>query len=672
MRIKLPQPKLRLYQQIIVTFLLVVLIPLTSVSFIIYSINQTALRKELLKFTEHATETFYKDFSNEMHWQREQSRVVSRFLLDSFLQTKNFSSSASNIFRTAPSMEAVGLYDAEGNRIYQSYRHFQQLSPELRLPDKLTRLPNPNTFQVKYFADENPQNSPYLLQTVVELNPSYLSEIARQHGTSLKKTTLQDKNLEDIRYYVQLKHFNYLQNVVRSNREFYDGMYIVDNDGYIIAGPRFEGKEKRQISPDDFAFFTSLKPGVTKEFSTTQQTLPEDPEEYTSADDEDEEAPPLQKVFVKMPDINWGVIIESPYHVRQKYIKRARNQTLGLMFGCMVLVILLALIYVYGIYRNFRQLIKGTRAMAEGNYGRRIRLLTNFFTPYEIVYLAGEFNRMGKRTKEAWQTIQEKNKELAKLDELKSNLIDTVSHELRTPLTSIKGYTSRLIRYNSTFDTDTRKKNLKVIKQQADRLGRMVEDLLVIPDLEQANLRVFLDEVDLVEVVDRSVEFIHGKEKRTIDINYVSPVSREEGVTVLADPDRLEQILLNILDNAVKYSIADSTIDVTIEDTQSGVSNLDNTYAITISNDSEPIPEEEVSQLFEKFKRLDESLVRTTRGSGLGLFITKGLVEAMGGTIELQYHDDRFHTRFTIPKHHVFTEAEEAQEVESGLTSPLT
>ena len=84
-----------------------------------------------------------------------------------------------------------------------------------------------------------------------------------------------------------------------------------------------------------------------------------------------------------------------------------------------------------------------------------------------------------------WNQIQQANEQLAKLDELKSNLIDTVSHELRTPLTNIKGYTSRLIRNDASLDPEIKLKSLRVIKQQADRLGRMVEDLLVIPDLER-------------------------------------------------------------------------------------------------------------------------------------------------------------------------------------------
>jgi signal transduction histidine kinase len=118
-----------------------------------------------------------------------------------------------------------------------------------------------------------------------------------------------------------------------------------------------------------------------------------------------------------MPDIGWGIIIESPYSVRQTFVKRARDQSLMLIVACILLIFLLALFYILSINRNFRQLIKAIKAMAEGNYARRIRLITNSITPMEIVLLTGEFNRMARRMAEAWRNSQELNQELVKRNE---------------------------------------------------------------------------------------------------------------------------------------------------------------------------------------------------------------------------------------------------------------
>jgi signal transduction histidine kinase len=260
-------------------------------------------------------------------------------------------------------------------------------------------------------------------------------------------------------------------------------------------------------------------------------------------------------------------------------------------------------------------------------------------------------NQVGVAVHQAyqWQMIQEANKKLAKLDEFKSNLIDTVSHELRTPLTSIKGYTSRLLRYDHTLSGETRTKSLKVIKQQADRLGRLVEDLLVIPDLETANLRVFPDQVFLPELVERSVQFIQEKAQRDIQVHLPPDVVPP----VMADPDRMEQILLNLLDNAVKYSLPDTTITVQLFNPEAAPLGMIRQHprqvTLCVANQSETIPREAINSLFDKFKRLDDSTTRTTRGSGLGLFITKGLVEAMGGQIALDYRNGQFVVSVTLP-----------------------
>ncbi len=190
-------------------------------------------------------------------------------------------------------------------------------------------------------------------------------------------------------------------------------------------------------------------------------------------------------------------------------------------------------------------------------------------------------------------------------------------------------------------------KSLKVVKKQADRLSRMVEDLLVIPDLENAQLRVFPDQVHLDSTISQSAQFTQAKEQRPIRVHYAGHNPAEPvDIMVLADQDRLEQILLNLLDNAVKYSPQGSAIEVNVSPNPTH-----SHYNISVRNESDPIPKEELNQLFDKFKRVDDSTIRTTRGSGLGLFITKGLVIAMGGDIGLDYNDGYFSITFSVPNY---------------------
>lgn len=633
--IRFHMPKLRIYQQILICFGLIVTVPLLGVTFIINNINQQAMKKELGRFTEHTAEALYRDFGTEMSWQKQQSTMMEHLLNDSLASKKSFDASARQILNLDANIDALGLYDASGHPIQTSYRDFSDLSPELRLPDELPEKPQP--FQVIYFNSGNPQDSPYYLRAVIPIGgPTLTSTGSPSDPASPRKAA----------YYVQQKNFSYLQDLVRSNNSLYDAFYIIDSDGYIIAGP--SGADRQlHISKEDAIQFARTRPGVTHQFSSTTQTNRQ-PVSKTKNAQESDDPPSLTKVIVKMPEINWGIIIESPYHIKQKYVQRAGTQTFLLILACLLVIILLLLPFILGISRNFRQLIKGVKAMGEGNYYRRIRLLSNFFTPYEIVYLTLEFNRMARKVADSWQTIQEANRKLEMLDDFKSNLIDTVSHELRTPLTSIKGYTSRMLRYDATMDPETRVKSLKIVKQQADRLSRLVEDLLVIPDLETASLRVYPDQVVLAPLLENSVQFIQAKDNREISVKLGDGI--DEDLSVLADPDRLEQILLNILDNAVKYSLPDTPIGVQVHKEENEAE--EGRIAIAVSNACDPIPMEKLDQLdslFDKFKRLDDSMIRTTRGSGLGLFITRGLVEAMGGKIDLFYENGEFSVRFTVP-----------------------
>lgn len=645
--IRFNMPKLRIYQQILICFGLIVSLPLLGVTFLINNINQKALKKEMGRFTEHTAKALYQGFDTEMTWQRQQSDMLARLTRDNLSGGKRFEQSANQVMALDPTIYAVGLYDSTGAKLLDAYQNFQTLSPELRLPFQLAPVPMKEggapkspvplqfqPFQVLYFETGNPQDSPYFLRAVIPI-----------------------KNAGKASYYVQQKTFSYLEKLVRSNNSLYGAFYIIDSNGVIIAGPTGAEKQER-IQGKDYAQFAKISPGVTHEFSSQPQAA-------TQKEGEDgDDAPKLAKVIVKMPEINWGIIIESPYNVKQKYIKRAGNQTLLLIIACLAVMILSVLPYILGISRNFRQLIKGVKAMGDGNYFRRIRLISNVFTPYEIVYLTLEFNRMARKTADSWQTIQDANRKLAQMDEFKSNLIDTVSHEFRTPLTIIKGNASRILRYDASLDGETRQKNVKAIKQQADRLSRLVEDLLVIPDLEKASLRVYPDRVDLPALLENCVHFIQAKEQREIQVQLGESV--DETQSVLADPDRLEQILLNLMDNAVKYSLPDTPIEVFVKRAgqleQDGA--VTDAIRISVANYCDPIPMEKLDvldSLFEKFKRLDDSLIRTTRGSGLGLFITRGLVEAMSGEISLDYQEGRFEVCFTIPIYAELGDSVEAQ-----------
>ena len=284
--------------------------------------------------------------------------------------------------------------------------------------------------------------------------------------------------------------------------------------------------------------------------------------------------------------------------------------------------------YIYYLYINIRQLFKAVIALSKGNYQRQIRLLTTSFTPYEIVFLANEFNNMASEIHKSYIELKRKNIELKELNEFRSNLLDTVSHELRTPLTSIQGYTSRLMRQDIVIDEETKQKSLRIIKEQSEKLKRLIDDLLTIPDIEGMRLRTINTTVWLDKVLEQSELLLRKRDGHEIVVQMSDDFS-----PVIADKGRLEQVFVNLYENAIKYSYPDSPIIVTVEQ-------HDNKAVIEVKNNCDIIPEKKLKTLFDKFVRLDDEMTRTTRGTGLGLFIVKGLVEAMDGTIELSSDED--------------------------------
>lgn len=356
------------------------------------------------------------------------------------------------------------------------------------------------------------------------------------------------------------------------------------------------------------------------EFKDAVTNLPLEPEKDTPIIYGNSKNQPIAYYKLSEPDVI--VVVNTTSKLSDSTIYVARFKIILAIAAAALSIFFCVGIYTYYLYINIRQLFKGIMAISGGNYRRKIRLLTSIFTPYEIIFLSNEFNRMVVEINLSYRRLKSKNKELAYYNEFRSNLIDTVSHEFRTPLTSILGYSSRLLRKDIEIDAETKEKSLKVIKKQAERLSRMVEDLLVIPDIENSKLNIKLETID-VEELKENILSIKTNENREYT------VSIKDGIHQLyADKDRLEQVIINVLDNANKYAYENTPITLNIF-------RRADKAVIRVTNQADYIPPEKINSLFEKFTRMDDKTTRTTRGTGLGLFIVKGLVDAMGGNITI-------------------------------------
>ncbi|MCQ2738641.1 MAG: HAMP domain-containing histidine kinase [bacterium] len=332
--------------------------------------------------------------------------------------------------------------------------------------------------------------------------------------------------------------------------------------------------------------------------------------------------------YYKKTDPDITIIVNTTEDVTRHLIDNNRDRIILAVLLTMLAVFFVVGLYTSYLYTNIRQLFKAIIAISKGNYARRIRLLTNIFTPFEIVFLGNEFNRMVSQIHKSYIQLNKKNKELKQLNEFRSNMIDTVSHEFRTPLTCIQGYTSRLMRRDIEIDEETKQKSLKIIKKQTERLKRMIEDILVIPEIDGSGLNFEIQPINIATIVENVITLVNNDKGKVI-INNLSNCN----IDVLADADRLEQVFVNLTENAIKYSKDETPVVLDYE-------MRENRIVISVKNDYDIIPREKLKTLFDKFTRIDDSTTRTTRGTGLGLYIVKGLVEAMGGEIRIYSNEE--------------------------------
>ena len=464
-------------------------------------------------------------------------------------------------------------------------------------------------FSLKYFKTPSAKNA-YLREVTKSLPDCEKLEIANekrlanihQLNKKTKKATVPVK-IDDNEYLVATYKLDAIKDeLFKSLTDDKRQIYVLTNDGDLIA--------EHNYTNDAYQKTISLLPKrLRKNKPVVFGDVKNQPLVYVSKDE---------------PKIT--IIVNTTEKVTRKAIT---NNSLKIILSCLfatLTIIFVVGLYTYYLYINIRQLFKGIIAISKGNYERQIRLLTTAFTPHEIIFLAFEFNRMATEIHKSYIQLKKNNIELKQLNEFRSNLIDTVSHELRTPLTSIQGYTSQLMRQDITIDEETRQKSLRVIKDQSERLKRLIEDLLTIPDIEGMRLRTKVEQVWIPEVLEEAKILIKNKDHKEIEFNIA-----EDFPLVDADKDRLIQVFVNLLENGAKYANEGSKITVEAY-------TKDDKAKIFVKNACNVIPPEKLNKLFEKFIRLDDNTTRTTRGTGLGLFIVKGLVEAMNGEIKL--HSD--------------------------------
>jgi len=230
--------------------------------------------------------------------------------------------------------------------------------------------------------------------------------------------------------------------------------------------------------------------------------------------------------------------------------------------------------------------------------------------------------------------------ELRHSERLRRELTANVSHELRTPLTSIKGFTETLLD-GAVRDEATSRRFLTIISSEADRLVKLVDDLLDLSQLESKRVTLDLRRVNVAALVAHTVDKLQPLAQGSgLLLEQAAPPE----VWVTADRDRLEQVLTNLIDNALKYTPTGGRVDVR-------VAQADREVEISVSDTGKGIGPADLPHVFERFYRADRSRTRGSGGTGLGLAIARHIVEAHGGRIRVDSLLDEGTTfLFTIPQ----------------------
>ncbi|HSC49930.1 MAG TPA: ATP-binding protein [Gaiellaceae bacterium] len=218
-----------------------------------------------------------------------------------------------------------------------------------------------------------------------------------------------------------------------------------------------------------------------------------------------------------------------------------------------------------------------------------------------------------------------------RLEEIKADFIATASHELRTPLAAVYGAAQTLLRHDFALDETGRERFVSLIADESERLGRIVNEILLANQLDAGRLDLESEPFDPHDLVERVVEATRMHAPPSVSLEVDAP----EGLSaVAADADKVRQVVVNLVENAIKYSPDGGRVEV-------GVEEGDGAIRFHVRDEGLGVAPEDQERIFEKFYRADPQMVRGVGGTGLGLYICKELIDRMGGRIWVEPNGDR-------------------------------
>lgn len=283
----------------------------------------------------------------------------------------------------------------------------------------------------------------------------------------------------------------------------------------------------------------------------------------------------------------------------------------GLASGALALAIVQVL--ARGMTSPLREMSAAARAMARGDYSRRVTATSRD----EVGELARAFNAMAA--------------ELAETDRIRRDLVANVSHELRTPITALRAILENLVDGVEPPDPAT----LKTMHAQVERLGRLVDQLLDLSRLESGAVPLERRVFEVAPLLEQAAEESRVHAERGLERRIRLSVDVEPtDLRVHGDPERVHQVIANLLENAVRHSPEDGRVTVTARDGGGAV-------RVEVADQGPGIPERDAERVFERFYRADAARSSREGGTGLGLAIARWIVDLHGGDIHVERNEPR-------------------------------
>lgn len=332
----------------------------------------------------------------------------------------------------------------------------------------------------------------------------------------------------------------------------------------------------------------------------------------------------------KENDVAGMVVFSAPLGPLEERVVELQHITLFAGLVGILLATFLSLFFSRTVSRPLLNMNKSAQAMSTGDYSRRVEVKSGD----EIGLLAGSLNSLAAE-------LQKKITVLEQQDQTRREFVANVSHELRTPLSIIQGYTEALIDDMAPSEAE-KQKYLANIHEEVLRLSRLVAEILDLRRIESGRVEMQTRDVLLTPIVERVVDrfqTLAGEKKINLSLSAFYGQS-----LINADPDRLEQVVINLLDNAVRNTSPGGIVEVSIQDTRDKLT-------VSVRDTGQGISYEELPLIWERFYKVDKSRTRCGGGTGLGLAIVKEIVEAHGGNVEVASKPGEGSTfSFTVPK----------------------